>query len=158
MFSVWWHIFQLSHSGENLFKMQSRIFLQNSQETFVEASVAPAKKRCYLGNWNCKEICSLGQWLAQRMFQYNLTRSYKTYKFFMKSREWQSFIPILYVEKNNSIFCTILLNTKYRNETKFHKLTLSADITLLHVVRRIRCTKLQRSTDVMLRVKYTRSV
>jgi len=55
MFSVWWHIFQLSHSGENLFKMQSRIFLQNSQETFVEAAAAPAKKRCYLGNRHWKK-------------------------------------------------------------------------------------------------------
>jgi hypothetical protein len=37
--------------------MQSRIFLENPQETFVEAaSAAAAKERCYYGNKHAREI------------------------------------------------------------------------------------------------------
>lgn len=58
---VWQHklIFRFSHSGENLFKIQSRIFLQNPLETFVEAA-ASAKKRCYYGNKYEREIFNVG--------------------------------------------------------------------------------------------------
>jgi hypothetical protein len=39
--------------------MQSRIFLQNPLETFVEAA-ASAKKRCYHGNKHEREIYDVG--------------------------------------------------------------------------------------------------
>jgi hypothetical protein len=36
--------------------MQSRIFLEKPQETFVEAAFATAAKRCYHGNKHAREI------------------------------------------------------------------------------------------------------
>jgi hypothetical protein len=61
-------------------------------------------------------------------------------------------------KKNNLISCTMLLNRQRRKEDKFQTLTLWTDKTRFRIVRQIRCTELEISTDVMLRDTYTRPV